>query len=319
MSDNFNLSEIQLGNVLAAVGLKDVSGINIKEIMRQDPDQIILLVEIKCGDPETLKIAYVNFEQGYPTTDQIFDSIYGLGKGSELRIILSNNKTGYDEKNPACCEWVVEPALDVLNEYGTNLVLVQTDENCGNLRWVNDDVGGLYKINPVYSLEKLPSPEQFRAEEFWSLYFDSLNECFHQPWSAFQNGFRTKNDWGHTLYIDPIGEIPVYWKDDGVKYVIRRWYDNSGHLEKVLCAAGSEIISRYGKENVSFKSDQGALEMVIHYSVVPFNWMMNATPSEKMAFAEKLHADVFGLQLRLMEIYEEMDEALVQATEPITS
>ena len=59
--------------------------------------------------------------------------------------------------------------------------------------------------------------------------------------------------------------------------------------------------------------------MVINYSVVPFNWMMNATPSEKMDFAEKLHADVFGLQYRLMEIYEDIDEALVQATEPMTS
>ena len=79
------------------------------------------------------------------------------------------------------------------------------------------------------------------------------------------------------------------------------WY-----LENVLFAARSEIINRYGKENVNFRYDRGALEMVIKYSVVPFSWMMIATPSEKMEFAEKLHADVFGLQYRLIEIYEDM-------------
>jgi hypothetical protein len=319
MSENLMLSEIQLENVVAAVGLKDVSGINIKEIMRQDPDKIILIAEFLDENPEEKLLAYVNFKQGYPTTDQVFDSIYGAGKGCDLRIILYNNRHGYDGKNPTAADWVVEPAMRELNNYQANLLLVENDENSDRFRWVNPDDGGLYKSDPEFSFSKLPSAEQFRAEEFWSHYFDSFNECFYEPWLTFENGFRSKDDWGHELYIDPIGKIPVYWRDEGVKYVISKWYDNSGYLEKVLCAAGSEIISRYGKENVSFRSDRGALEMVIQYSVVPFSWMMNATPPEKKAFAEKLHADVFGLQYRLMEIYEDMREALLQAAEPITS
>ena len=319
MSEKMALNEIQLEKLLSTIGIEDAHEVEIKEIMRQDPDQIILIAELINGNPEEKLLAYVNFKQGYPTTDQIFDSIYGAGKGCNLRIILYNNRDGYDGKNPTAADWVVEPAMDVLNDYGANLMLVESDENCDAFQWVNDDLFGLYKTDPILSFSDLPSVEQFRAEEFWSLYFDSLNECFHQPWSAFRYGFRTKDDWGYMLYIDPVGEIPVYWRDDGVKYVISKWHDNYGDLEKLLCTARSDIISRYGKENVSFRYDRGTLEMVIHYSKVPFNWIISATPSEKMVLAEKLHADVFGLQLCLMEIYEDIAEALVQAVEPMTS
>ena len=147
----------------------------------------------------------------------------------------------------------------------------------------------------------------------------TLNECPHEPLYAFLYECRSKDDCGHELYIDPIGRINVYWRDDGVTYVIKKDQDNYDDLEKVLFAARSEIISRYGKANISFRYDRSVLEMVIHYSKVPFNWMMTATPSEKLEFAEKLHADVFGLQSRLIEIYEDIKEALVQATEPISS
>ena len=318
MSENLMLSEIQLENVFAVVGFKDVRGIKVKEILKQDPGQIILIAEFINGNPEEKLLAYVNFKQGYPTTDQVFDSIYGAGKECDLRIILFNNKAGYDGRNPTADDYIISPATDVLNDYGVNLMLVESGESCDAFQWVNDDLFGLYKADHKLSFSDLPSDEQFRAEEFWSLYFDSLNECFHEPRNAFRYGFRTKNDWGHEPYIDPIGKINVYWRDDGVKYVIKKDQDNYGYLEKVLCAAGSEIISRYGKDNVSFRYDRGALEMVIHYSVAPFSWMMIATPSVKMEFAEKLHADVFGLRSRLMEVYEDIEEALVQAAEPLT-
>jgi hypothetical protein len=290
MSEKMALNESQLKNILAVIGMENARDINIKEILRQDPSQIILIAEFINGNPEGKLLAYVNFKQGYPTTDQVFDSIYGAGNGCDLRIILYNNRHGYDGKNPTAADLVVEPAMSELNNYQANLLLVETDENSDRFRWINHDDDGLYKNDPEFSFSNLPSAEQYRAEEFWSYYFDSFNECFYEPWLTFENGFRSKDDWGHELYIDPIGRIPVYWRDDGVKYVISKWYDNYGDLEKVLFAARSEIISRYGKGNVSFRYDRGALEMVIQYSVVPFSWIMIATPSEKMEFAEKLHA-----------------------------
>ena len=182
MSEKMALNEIQLKNILAVIGMENARDINIKEILRQDPSQIILIAEFINGNPEGKLLAYVNFKQGYPTTDQVFDSIYGAGKGCDLRIILYNNRHGYDGKNPTAADLVVEPAMDVLNNYSANLLLVESDENCGHLGGSTMIYIGLYKTDPILSFSDLPSVEQFRAEEFWSYYFDSFNECFYEPW-----------------------------------------------------------------------------------------------------------------------------------------
>lgn len=318
MNTKMELNEMQVKKLLASVGIEGAIGIVIKEIVKQDPDQVILLAEFKAGDPETKKLAYVNYKQGYPTTDQVFDSIYGIGRGSDLRIIIFNNRSGYDGNNPTADEWVVRSAIDALNDYAANLMLVKTNDSSSDFERLNYLCNGLYRVFLGYPFTDTPSAEEFRAEEFWSVYFDSLNESFYEPCKTFHNGFQMKIEWGHMLYLDPIGRIQVYWRDDGIKYVIKKDHDNYDYLEKVLCAARSEIFSRYGKENVSFKYDKGLLELMIHYSVVPFSWMMNAAPSEKMAFAEKLHDNVFSLQFRLQELFDEMDDMFEEVTEAVT-
>lgn len=318
MNTKMELNERQIEKILASVEIEDAIGVVIKEIVRQDTDQIVMLAEFRCGNSERKHLAYVNYKKGYPTTDQVFDSIYGIGRGSNLRIIIVDNQSGYDNKNPTATEWAVRPVMDAFNEYQANLALVQTNENRNEFQWVNRDDFDQCRIYPELFLTDIPSTEQFRAEEFWSFYFDSYNECFYEPWTTFQNGFRDKDDWGHKLYMESGVEIPVYWKDDGVKYVIRGWHDNYGYFQKGFCAAWSEIFDRYGKENVSFRYSKGALEVVINYSVIPFSWLINATPSEKVAFAEKMHADVFSLRWRLQEIYEDMNDMPELVAESIT-
>ena len=317
MNEKMELNEMQVEKILASVGIEAAIGIVIKEIVRHNTEQIILLVEFRCGNSERKHLAYVNFKQGYPTTDQVFDSIYGIGRGSDLRIVIVDNQSGYDNKNPTASEWAVRPAMVALNKYHASLALVQINENRNEFKCINRDDFDQYRIDPELSLTDIPSIEQFRAEEFWIFYFDSYNECFYEPWTAFQNGFRDKDDWGHLLNMETGGEIFVYWKDDGVKYVIREWCDKSGYFEKGFCAAWSEIFDRYGKENVSCGYNKGALEMVIHYSVLPFSWMIIAAPSEKMVFAEKLHADVFSLRWRLDEINDQMDDMTLRENEQV--
>mgnify|MGYP006304976735 FL=1 len=116
MNEKMELNQNQLKSILAAIGMEKARDINIKEIPQQDSCQIILIVEFTGGNPETKLLAYVNFKQGYPTTDQVFDSIYGAGKGSDLRIILYNNRDGYDEKNPTAADHVISPAVDEFND-----------------------------------------------------------------------------------------------------------------------------------------------------------------------------------------------------------
>lgn len=305
MNRKMELNEMQLEKILGTVGIEGAIKIVVKEIVRQDTDQIILLAEFRGGNSERKHLAYVNYKQGYPTTDQVFDSIYGIGRGSDLRIIMFNNKNGYDEKNPAAEQFVVSTVIEGMNEYQENLGLVQSLSDDGVFQKV-----GLYSVDLYKNEATFPTEEQFRAEEFWSIYFDSLNSCFYEPEKIFQYGLRTKDDWGHMLYLDPIAEMPVYWSDDGIKYKIMKCHDDNGELEEVLFAARHEIISRYGHDNVSFKYDYRNFEFTIHYSVLPFSWLMIATPEEKAALAEKLHTDMFSLRWRLQEIYHEIDDKM---------
>lgn len=313
MSNDLEINKTQMRDFLAATGIEKAQAKIIKQFMQDNQSQLIILAEYEGKDPATTSLAYVNFKDGYPTTDQVFDSVYGVGKKCDMRIIMFNGKSGYDQNIPTADEWVVKAAIESLNNYKANLILVRTNNDLSDFDILDDSEYGTCRQNPEYFFADIPPAEQFRAEEFWSIYFDSINENFYDPLECFEGGFRLKNDIGHLLYIDPIGEIPVYWSENGVEYVIRKMDDNYGLLEKVLFSAMTEIVDRYGKENISFRYDRCNLELVIKYSMVPFSWMMNATPSEKTTFAEKLHADVFDFRFRLLEIYEDIKEILGEA------
>ena len=150
---------------------------------------------------------------------------------------------------------------------------------------------------------EIPSKEQFMAETFWSVYFDSFNEAFYRSWETYSGGFRDINDWGHLIYIDdcPIrGEIELYWDQKGVRYVIGQNDGLVGLLNEVLDIEMPWIFDRYGVDAVEFmKTDKQSSSLQIKYSDRPFDWLFTATPRQIYEFAKSMHEDAWELRWRL--------------------
>lgn len=301
MEEKMEFNDTQLTNLLSEIGIENKNDVKIKEIVRQDPNQVILLAEYYIGDSETKQLAYVNFKNGSPNTDQVFDSIYGEGKGSDVRIIMFKNENRYNPNRPDSHIDVVDSAITSFDVYKSNQKLVKTDDKCSEFELMNPTD---YKFQKIYSLipsMKMPTELEFRQEEFWSVYYASLYGCFYVPYDSFK--FVSEYDFNHMKSLDPIAELYMYWREDQFKYVICKNYWNENLYKKTINAAKPEIIDRYGMENVKYISDNGTIKVEIKIPVIHFSKLMNATPKEKMEFATLLYADVQSLEMLLQNIY----------------
>jgi len=161
---------------------------------------------------------------------------------------------------------------------------------------------------PEYSMEELPSPEEFRRGEFWCVYFDSLDECDYREWKAFSEGIRDAAEWQLTLFTEEHAEIPLYWDNDGIKYVVKQTDESVDYLKKIWSLKQDELKRRYNG-HVEFKYLPGKLpKITIQYSNRPISWLVTATSQEKYEFAKQLHDDFYGFRWYLNEAAEEIEE-----------
>jgi hypothetical protein len=159
---------------------------------------------------------------------------------------------------------------------------------------------------------QIPTREQFMAETFWSVYFDSFNTAFYTPWETYSGEFRTINDWGHLIYIDcsVYGEIELYWDQKGVRFVVKHIYYSEDALQKAMDTDMRWLQDRYRADSIELKKEfDRTPSMIIKYSDRPFDWLYTATPSQIHAFAKSMHEDAWGLRWRIEELIRGQYEA----------
>jgi len=237
---------------------------------------------------------YVDFKPGKPSTEQVYEAVYGMGKDYQKRVIMFTNEFIPGEgRNPTVDEIAVESLIGSLNECPLNLYLLKLN----GAAFVNDIYGMQVIAAPDCSRKqgRVPSPIEFRVEEFWSIYFDWHNEGWYEPWNTFESGFRSINCWGHTLWTDPnFAEIPVYWTEDGIEYIVKQVQDDDDYLKKIWDLKSEELKNRY-QGNVEFEFLPGRLpKITVKYSDRPVSWLVTATPQERFEFAKQLHSDIWG-------------------------
>jgi hypothetical protein len=153
-------------------------------------------------------------------------------------------------------------------------------------------------------ISAVPTREQFMAETFWVVYFDSFSGEFYEPHETFSDSFRNTSDWGHMIYIDCSfsGEIQLYWDQNGVRYLIKLNYDCGESLKMVLDYEMPWLQERYGSGAVNFEKVVGKLpKLHIKYSDRPFDWLYTATPRQITEFAKSMHEDAWGLRWKIEE------------------
>jgi len=250
---------------------------------------------------------YIDIKHGQPTTEQVFDAVYGRGAKCKIRVIIyDGEESEADSGNPTADEDVVDSLITAMNAYPLNLHLVKLVDD--NLEAAIDDMDSFEKPVPEYSMEELPSPEEFRRGEFWCVYFDSLDECDYRAWKTFSDGLKDAAEWKLTLFTEEHAEIPLYWDNDGIKYVVKQKDESVDYLQKIWSSKQEELKKRYNGR-VEFEYLLGKLpKITIQYSNRPISWLVTATSKERFEFAKQLHDDFYGFRWYLDATDEEIEE-----------
>jgi hypothetical protein len=99
-----------------------------------------------------------------------------------------------------------------MNDYPLNLYLVKLEGD--DIEAAIDDMDDFEKPVPEYSMEELPSPEEFRRGEFWCVYFDSFDVDDYHPWKAFSEGIRDAVEWQLTLFTEESRDPAILDNDE---------------------------------------------------------------------------------------------------------
>ena len=270
----------------------------------KDDHKAIIYNLVKEIKKETAGL-YIDIKHGKPTTEQVFDAVYGRGAKCKIRIIMYDGQTSEEDKvNPTACEYMVENLLKTMNAYPLNLYLKKIDGE--DLYGAIDDMDNFEKPVPEYSIEDLPSPEEFRHSEFWYVYFWLLDKFGLYPGNEFLEGLRHTPKWQFPLFTKRVAEIPLKWDSDGIKYVVKQTGESVYYLQKIWLSKQDELNKRYNGR-VEFEYLPGKLSIIkIQYSDRPINWLVTATSQEKCEFAVQLDDDFYSFLHYLDKAAEEI-------------
>ena len=249
---------------------------------------------------------YINIKHGQPTTDQVFDAVYGRGAKCKIRVIIYDGKVSDANCcNPAADEFVVDSLITAMNAYPLNLHLVKLMSN--DSEDDQHDMEGFTEPTPEYTMQELPSPEEFRIAEFWCVYFDSLDEDGYASWRPFSAGLRESAKRKLTLYTEKHAEIQLNWENDGIKFIVKQTDESVDYLQRIWSLKQDELKQDYDGR-VEFEYLPGKLpKIIIHHSDRLLSWLVTATSQEKDDFAKDLHEDFYGLRYYLDDVVEEIE------------
>ena len=296
--------ENNLKNFLEKHEIANVADICDIQIYQPDEHRRGLIVEYLENNTDATSKILIDLKQGLPIINQVYDAVYGIGKDCTKRIIIyTNGSNEYDKEIPAADYWIVYCLTNNLRQYPLGIHFYEMNEKILNIG--PHYMGDPYEISEIYPLNKIPSEEQFIAEVFWQVYFDSFSGCFYEPHKTFNTDiFRGLKNWGHLIYIDCSfsGEIKLYWDQTGVRFVVKQVTESHEYLKMVLDYEMQSLQKRYGVDSVEFENVVGKLpRLYIQYSDRPFDWLYTATPEQITEFAEKMHEDAWSLRWQIEE------------------
>lgn len=261
-----------------------------------------LIVDVKEKDADKTTKILIDVRHGLPTINQVYDALYDIGKDCDIKLIaFSNGANGHDKFYPANDEHAVLSLIARLQADHVPIALFQISEITSEMKYVDlyQDWDQVDRSKPC----EIPTREQFIAETFWAVYFDSYNTGFYEPWNTY-NGFRSIDDWGHLIHVDcsVSGEIELYWDQKGVRFVIKHIYYSEDALQKAMDTEMRWLQDRYRTDSIELKKEfDRTPSMIIKYSDRPFDWLYTATPSQIHAFAKSMHEDAWSLRWQIEE------------------
>jgi len=120
------LNEENIQSLLEALNIGTSRNIYIIKEISHNPINRSILIEIpneSCvGEIEIM----LNFKQGQPTVDQVYNAIYQLGADCQKQVIAFTGGNCWDDKyNPSADMDIVKCLIDNMNQFALNIYLVK--------------------------------------------------------------------------------------------------------------------------------------------------------------------------------------------------
>ena len=196
----------------------------------------------------------LNFKQGQPTVDQVYNAIYQFGADCQKRIIVFTEGNFLDDKfNPSADIDTVKCLVETMNRVALNIYLVKL---------VSDSTSSIcdYEIlaepsHPKFSTAECPSKEKFTEAKFWEVYFWGYNNIIEA--TPFEFGFDSKSKFSQCFPIGDL-ELETKWTDEGAiirigdtsdnKYVLGDiWDDMIDEIQDMFRGCAMELLIQAGE------------------------------------------------------------------------
>ena len=225
----------------------------IKEISH-NPINKSILIEIPNDSCEGEIEIMLNFKQGQPTVDQVYNAIFQFVEECQKRVTMFTGGHFLDDKyNPSADVDIVKCLINNMNRFDLNIYLVKL---------VSDSTSSICDFEILaqpdshseFSKEECQSKEKFTEAEFWEVYFWGYNNIIEA--TPFEFGFDSNSEFSQCYPIKDL-ELETKWTDEGSiiriedtsdkKYMLGDiWEDMRDEIQDMFRGCAMELLIQAG-------------------------------------------------------------------------
>jgi len=307
--------EEEILKLFQEIGIQNVN--LIESIEKQDIEghrQNIIVAAQKYGDTVIQKII-VNIKEGLPTTNQVFDALYGAGSESMTKILMYTGISLEEDRNdPGANDMVVQNFVKNIRRYGVNFHLVRVTQDADKSLHFKmsetDDHDGLIK-NAV-----LPAQEILREHEFWDVYYWSAYLYnFMYPWECFEGNLHNHYRGGHMYGLNGL-DLYAHLDEEGLWFEIKNSHHEYNYLKTIWKCKKYDLQALFPDCEVAYVTPPGKLGRIeITGWKTPMSDICTAPIQEKKKWAKKIFNKFGKLNTLMDESLWDLKEGKLEAPE----
>ena len=287
-------NEENIHSLLEALNIGTSRNIYILKEISHNPINKSILVEIPNESGEGETEIMLNFKQGQPTVDQVYNAIYQTEAECQHRIIAFTGGHFLDDKyNPSADVDVVKCLINNMNRFDLNIYLVQMGyDSTGSI--CDFEILAQPDSHTEFSKAEFLSKEKFTEAEFWEVYFWGYNNIIEA--TPFEFGFDSKSEFSQCFPTGDL-EFETKWTNEGAiiriedtsdkKYVLSGlWDDRRDEIQDMFRGCCIELMIQAGE----------TLKLIVKIFDKPIGDLAGMPWREKMHYAGLLWSKFIQFQ-----------------------
>jgi hypothetical protein len=280
---------------------KNIKGIESIERYESGDDRKGVIVTIKNNGNKKPKRIAIDVKEGEPTTDQVFDVIYGIGSECQVKFLLfTRNSIESDRNDPGASDLVVKNFVKNIRKYMVDIHLIKVNSS-------QDQFLSFELIEPEYHDTKIetdgpmPTQEILRQHEFWDVYYwKSQLPNFMYPWECFEGCLDSSYEDGHMYGLNGL-DLFATLNENGLSFEVKNDDCENNYLETIWKCKKYDLQAMFPDSEVTYVIPPGKFpRIIIKMWNTPMSKICSAPIPEKKQWAERI-LNEFGQLNEMMD------------------